>query len=58
MSLILSLIILGVIFYFIDMIPMAEPFAKIIKVVAIILAVVMVLQFLGVNTGLPSFNVK
>lgn len=58
MSLIISLIVLGVVFYFIDMIPMAEQFQKIIKVVAIILAVVMVLQFLGVNTGLPAFNAR
>lgn len=58
MSLIVSLIILGLIFYFIEMIPLAEPFGKIIRVVAIIVAVVLVLQFFGINLGLPNFNVR
>lgn len=48
MSLILALIVLGVIFYFIDMIPMAAPFPAIIKAVAVIIALVLVLQALGV----------
>ena len=58
MELIISLIVLGLVFYFINMIPMADPFPQIIKVVAIILAVVLVLNFLGINTGLPSFNLR
>lgn len=52
MTLILALIVLGVIFYFINMIPMAEPFPAIVKAVAIIIAVVLVLQALGVNVPL------
>ncbi len=52
MTLILSLIVLGVIFYFIDMIPMAEPFPRIIKVVAIIIALVLVLNALGFHLPL------
>lgn len=56
MSLIIALIILGVIFYFIEMIPMAAPMPQIIRAVVIILAVVLVLQWLGVNTGLPSLR--
>lgn len=52
MELILALVILGVVFYFINMIPMAEPFPQIIRVVAIIVAVVIVLNALGVNTGI------
>lgn len=51
-SLIVTLIILGVVFYFVDMIPMADPFPRIIKVIAIILAVLLVLRFLGVATGI------
>lgn len=50
MSLILTLIILGVIFYFINMIPMASPFPEIIRVVAIIIAVILVLNALGIGT--------
>ncbi len=52
-SLIVTLIILGVVFYFVEMIPMADPFPKIVKVVAIIIAVLVVLQFFGVSTGFP-----
>lgn len=52
MTLILSLIVLGVIFYFIDMIPMAAPFPAIVKAVAVIIAIVLVLQYLGVNVPL------
>lgn len=58
MSLIISLIALGLIFYFIEMIPLTDPFSRIIKVIAIILAVVLVLQFFGINLGLPNFNVR
>ena len=49
LELIAALIILGVVFYFVGMIPMAEPFPQIIRVVAIILAVVLVLNALGIN---------
>lgn len=49
MTLIITLIILGVIFYFVDMIPMAQPFPAIVKAVAIILALLLVLQALGVT---------
>lgn len=49
LELIVTLILLGVVFYFINMIPMAEPFPQIIRVVAIILAIVLVLNALGIN---------
>lgn len=52
MELIITLIILGVIFYFIDMIPMAAPFPAVIKAVAVIIAIVLVLQALGVAVPL------
>ncbi len=48
MSLILALIVLGVIFYFVDMIPMAAPFPQIVRAIAVIIAVILVLQALGV----------
>lgn len=56
MELIIALILLGVVFYFINMIPMAAPIPRIIQVVVCIVAVVLVLQWLGVNTGLPTIN--
>jgi len=56
MEIIIALVILGLIFYFIEMIPMAAPFPTIIRVVAVVIGVVLVLQWLGVNTGLPTIN--
>lgn len=44
-----ELIVLGVLFYLIGLIPMAEPFPQIIRVVAIIIAVLLVLQLFGLN---------
>lgn len=43
-----TLVVLGLVFYLITLIPMAEPFPTIIRVVAIIIAVVMVLRALGI----------
>lgn len=54
-SLIIGLAVLGVAFYLISLIPMASPFPEIIRVVAIIIAVVMVLQALGFS-GLPTLR--
>lgn len=54
MSLIVTLILLGLIFYFINMIPMSEPFPTIIRAVAVVIAIVLVLQFLGFNLGIPT----
>ena len=53
MEIIITLILLGLVFYFIQMIPMASPFPEIIRVVAILIAVVMVVQWLGYDLGLP-----
>lgn len=57
MSILITLVILGLIFYFVEMIPMASPFPQIIRVIAIIIAVLLVLQWLGINTGLPSLQI-
>lgn len=48
-TLLATLIILGLIFYFIEMIPMAAPFPAIVRAVAVIIAVVTVLNFLGIH---------
>lgn len=47
MNLIIELIVLGVVFYFVNMIPMADPFPKIVKAVAVIVAILIVLHALG-----------
>lgn len=46
-SLIVLLVILGLVFYCIELIPMAAPFPTIIRVIAVILALLIVLQFFG-----------
>lgn len=51
-GLLVTLVVLGLIFYCIELIPMAAPFPTIIRVVAIIIALLIVLQFFGIlNTG-------
>lgn len=57
-SLIIALVVLGIIFYLVEMIPMAAPFPTLVRVVAIIIAVVLILQFLGIDVGgsLSRFN--
>lgn len=51
-----TLVILGLVFYLVQLIPMAEPFPQIIRVVAIIIAVVLVLQFLGLDILAHGFR--
>lgn len=48
-TLLATLVVLGLVYYLITLIPMGEPFPQIIRVVAILIAVVLVLQFLGLN---------
>jgi hypothetical protein len=55
-SLIFTLILLGVVFFFVEMIPMAAPYPKIIRVIAVILAVLLIAQFLGVINGIPHLS--
>lgn len=50
-SLIITLVILGLAFWAITFLPIAEPFITIIKVVFIIIALIVLLQAFGVNTG-------
>lgn len=49
LELLATLVILGLVFYIIGLIPMADPFPAIIRVVAIIIAVVLILNALGLN---------
>lgn len=57
LTLIATLILLGVIFYFIGLIPMADPFPQIIKAVAILIALALVLNAFGIHV-LPNFSLK
>lgn len=58
MELIILLVALGVVFYFIEMIPMAAPMPQIIRAVLVIVAIVLVLQWLGVGLGLPTIHLR
>jgi len=48
-TLLATLVVLGLVFYLITLIPMADPFPKIIRIVAIIIAVILVLNALGIT---------
>lgn len=49
LTLLATLIVLGVVFYCISLIPMSEPFPQIIKIVAILIAIVLILNALGIH---------
>lgn len=49
LSLLGTLIVLGIVFYLITLIPMAEPFPQVIRVIAVLIAIVLVLDFLGIH---------
>ncbi len=55
-SLIIALVILGLIYWAVSLIPLPDPFPQIVKVIFIIIAVVYVLNALGVHTGLPTLK--
>ncbi len=48
-TLLATLIVLGIIFYCIQLIPMASPFPEIIRIVAVLIAIVLILQMLGIH---------
>ncbi len=48
LSLLATLVILGLVFYIVNLIPMADPFPQIVRIVAILIAVVLILNFLGI----------
>lgn len=55
-GLIITLVVLGLIFYCIELIPMAAPFPVIIRVVAIIIALLIVLNFFGLIGGAAVYT--
>ena len=48
---IVLLVVLGIVFYCIELIPMAAPFPVIIRVIAILIGLLLVLQVFGISTG-------
>lgn len=55
-GLIVTLVVLGLIFYCIELIPMAAPFPTIVRVVAVIIALLLILQFFGIVGGPVIFT--
>lgn len=55
-GLIITLVVLGLIFYCIELIPMAAPFPTIIRVLAVIIALLIVLQFFGLIGGTAVYT--
>lgn len=59
-GLIILLVILGLLFYCVELIPMAAPFPVLIRVVAVIIAILIILNFfapaLGLGTGVTLFR--
>jgi hypothetical protein len=55
-SLIKAIVILGLIYWAVSLIPLPDPFPTIVKILFIIAAVVIVLQAFGISTGLPQIR--
>lgn len=59
-GLIVLLVILGLLFFLVEQIPMAAPYPTIIRVIAIVFAILLVLNFfapaLGLGTGVTLFR--
>lgn len=51
-NLLIELVVLGLVFYCIGLLPLASPFPQIIRVVAIIIAIVLLLGFIGISVPL------
>ncbi len=51
-SLIIFIVILALVYWAISLIPLADPFPTIIKVLFILIAVVKILSYFGIATGL------
>ena len=53
-TLIVSIILLGLLYWVVSLIPLPSPFPRVVQVLFIILLVLMLLNAFGVSTGLPS----
>lgn len=58
LELLITVIILGIIFWFVETyVPMSDPFKSLFRVVAVIIVLVLLLNFLGVG-GLGRFSIR
>ncbi len=55
-SLLIFIVVLGLIYWAVSLIPLPAPFPTIVQVLFIIIAVIALLQFLGIHTGLPAIR--
>jgi len=55
-ELIVAIVILGLIYWAVSLIPLPDPFPTIVKILFIIVAVLYVLQAFGLGVGLPSIR--
>lgn len=53
-AVIILLVVLGLVFWGLNFLPVGEPFMTIIKVVLVLIGLVALLEAVGINTGLPS----
>lgn len=58
LSIIATIVILGLIYWAVSLIPLPEPFPQIIRVLFIIIAVIYILSLFGVNVGLPLVPIR
>lgn len=55
-SLIVFIVVLGLIYWAVSLIPLPDPFPTVVKVLFIIIAVIAVLNAFGISTGLPTLK--
>jgi len=55
-SLLVTIVLIGLVYWIISLIPLPEPFPTIVKVLFIIIAVLAVLQAFGIYTGFPALH--
>lgn len=55
-SLLVFIIILGLVYWAVTLIPLPAPFPTIVKIIFILIAVLAILHALGISTGFPAFR--
>lgn len=56
---IVLIVIFGLCLYLVETyIPMSPPIKTVLRVVVVLIIIVMLLQLVGVDTGLPRFNIR
>ncbi len=55
-SLIITIVILGLVYWAVSLIPLPDPFPTIVKILFILIAVMILLQAFGIPTGFPALR--